>query len=98
MGLPSAKRLFSKEIGASDRGDGENFRSPYIVIEFNGRFHRMRTLFFDIDGTLLITQRAGSGALLRAMEDEFGFEIPEDDADAIRTVADAVTYINNNQA
>ncbi|WP_145387913.1 HAD family hydrolase [Stieleria neptunia] len=32
----------------------------------------MRTLFFDIDGTLLVTQRAGSGALVRAMVDEFG--------------------------
>jgi phosphoglycolate phosphatase len=32
----------------------------------------MRTLFFDIDGTLLITHRAGSGALVLAMRDEFG--------------------------
>lgn len=34
----------------------------------------MRTLFFDIDGTLLITQRAGSGALVQAMLDEFGVQ------------------------
>jgi phosphoglycolate phosphatase len=32
----------------------------------------MRTLFFDIDGTLLITNDAGSGALAKAMRDEFG--------------------------
>ncbi|MCS7469066.1 HAD hydrolase-like protein [Stieleria sp. ICT_E10.1] len=32
----------------------------------------MRTLFFDIDGTLLVTQRSGSGALVRAMVSEFG--------------------------
>lgn len=32
----------------------------------------MRTLFFDIDGTLLITHGAGSIALERAMQSEFG--------------------------
>lgn len=32
----------------------------------------MRTLFFDIDGTLLVTENAGSGALIRAIEAEFG--------------------------
>jgi phosphoglycolate phosphatase len=34
----------------------------------------MRTLFFDIDGTLLQTKRAGSGALARAIRDEFGID------------------------
>ncbi|MEO1618799.1 MAG: HAD family hydrolase [Planctomycetota bacterium] len=34
----------------------------------------MRTLFFDIDGTLLVTQNAGSQALAVAMEQEFGVE------------------------
>ena len=32
----------------------------------------MRTLLFDIDGTLLLTQNSGSGALKQAMRDEFG--------------------------
>ena len=36
--------------------------------------------------------------LVMAMEDEFGFEIPDDDAEGIRTVGDAVAYINSNQA
>jgi phosphoglycolate phosphatase len=37
----------------------------------------MRTLFFDIDGTLLVTQRAGGQALARAMREEFGIsEVP----------------------
>ncbi|MEM6469451.1 MAG: HAD family hydrolase, partial [Planctomycetota bacterium] len=34
----------------------------------------MRTLFFDIDGTLLVTRNAGSNALKTAMEREFGLE------------------------
>ncbi|OYP34449.1 HAD family hydrolase [Rhodopirellula sp. MGV] len=33
----------------------------------------MRTLLFDIDGTLLLTQRAGASALVRAMHEEFAF-------------------------
>lgn len=36
--------------------------------------------------------------LVMAMEDEFGFEIPEEEAENIKTVGDAVTYINANQA
>ena len=32
----------------------------------------MRTLFFDIDGTLLVTQKSGGNALAQAMADEFG--------------------------
>jgi len=32
--------------------------------------------------------------LVMAMEDEFGFEIPDEEAENIRTVGDAVTYIN----
>jgi len=35
--------------------------------------------------------------LVMAMEDEFGFEIPDEEADNIRTVGDAMTYIQNNQ-
>jgi acyl carrier protein len=31
--------------------------------------------------------------LVMAMEDEFGFEIPDEEAESIRTVGDAVTYI-----
>ena len=31
--------------------------------------------------------------LVMAMEDEFGFEIPDEEAENIRTVGDAVTYI-----
>jgi len=34
--------------------------------------------------------------LVMAIEEEFGFEIPEDDANAIRTVGDAIAYIVNN--
>ena len=36
--------------------------------------------------------------LVMAMEDEFGFEIPDDEAENIRTVGDAIQYINANQA
>ena len=36
--------------------------------------------------------------LVMAMEDEFGFEIPDDEAENIRTVGDAVKYINNHQS
>ncbi|KAA1257609.1 Phosphoglycolate phosphatase [Rubripirellula obstinata] len=32
----------------------------------------MRTLLFDIDGTLLLTNNSGSGALKQAIEEEFG--------------------------
>ncbi len=35
--------------------------------------------------------------LVMAMEDEFGFEIPDDEAEGIRTDGDAVTYINAHQ-
>ena len=35
--------------------------------------------------------------LVMAMEDEFGFEIPDEEAENIRTVGDAVTYINTQQ-
>ncbi len=35
--------------------------------------------------------------LVMAMEDEFGFEIPEEEAENIRTVGDAITYIGSNQ-
>jgi len=34
--------------------------------------------------------------LVMAMEDEFGFEIPDEAAENIRTVGDAVTYINSH--
>ena len=33
-----------------------------------------------------------------AMEDEFGFEIPDEEAENIRTVGDAVKYINTHQS
>lgn len=36
--------------------------------------------------------------LVMAMEDEFGFEIPDDEAEGIRTVGDAVKYINAHQS
>ncbi len=36
--------------------------------------------------------------LVVAMEDEFGFEIPDEEAESIRTVGDAVTYINAHRA
>ncbi len=42
----------------------------------SANFFAMRTLFFDIDGTLLVTQKAGSGALVRAMVSEFGVADP----------------------
>jgi len=35
--------------------------------------------------------------LVMAMEDEFGFEIPDEEAENIRTVGDAVKYIQANQ-
>ncbi len=35
--------------------------------------------------------------LVMAMEDEFGFEIPDEEAENIRTVGDAVSYINAHQ-
>ncbi len=36
--------------------------------------------------------------LVMAMEDEFGFEIPDDEAETIRTVGDAVKYITAHQS
>lgn len=36
--------------------------------------------------------------LVMAMEDEFGFEIPDEEAENIRTVADAVKYIGTHQS
>jgi acyl carrier protein len=35
--------------------------------------------------------------LVMALEDEFQIEIPDKDAEAIRTVQDAVTYIKEHQ-
>ena len=35
--------------------------------------------------------------LVMAMEDESGFEIPDEEAENIRTVGDAMTYIQSNQ-
>jgi phosphoglycolate phosphatase len=58
----------------------------------------MRTLLFDIDGTLIVTRRAGSGALARAMQEEFGVtDAPLDrirfggrtDRDLVREVLEA---------
>ncbi len=34
--------------------------------------------------------------LIMAMEEEFNFELPEEDAEKIVTVGDAVEYIKNN--
>lgn len=36
--------------------------------------------------------------LVMAMEDEFGFEIPDEEAENIRTVGDAVQYIQAQQS
>lgn len=36
--------------------------------------------------------------LVMAMEEEFGFEIPDDQAEKIRTVGDAVGYIKQHHA
>jgi acyl carrier protein len=36
--------------------------------------------------------------LVMAMEDEFGFEIPDEEAEGIRTVGDAVNYISSHQS
>ena len=36
--------------------------------------------------------------LVMAMEDEFGFEIPDEEAETIRTVGDAIKYINAHQS
>lgn len=35
--------------------------------------------------------------LVMALEEEFELEIPDEDAEKIRTVSDAVNYINENQ-
>ena len=35
--------------------------------------------------------------LMMKMEDEFGMEIPEEDAEGLRTVKDIVTYLTNKQ-
>ncbi len=35
--------------------------------------------------------------MVMTMEEEFGFEIPEEDADKIRTMGDAVSYIKAHQ-
>ena len=36
--------------------------------------------------------------LVMAMEDEFDFEIPDEEAENIRTVGDAIKYINVHQS
>ncbi|TAE60853.1 MAG: acyl carrier protein [Nostocales cyanobacterium] len=36
--------------------------------------------------------------LVMAFEEEFGVEIPDEDAEKIHTVQDVVDYINNNKA
>jgi acyl carrier protein len=35
--------------------------------------------------------------LVMAFEEEFGMEIPDEDAEKLRTVGDAISYIQNNQ-
>lgn len=35
--------------------------------------------------------------LIMAFEEEFGVEIPDEDAEKIKTVKDVVTYIESNQ-
>ena len=37
----------------------------------------------------------GMVELLQAMEDEFGLTIPDEDAEKLTTVADAIDYINS---
>jgi acyl carrier protein len=34
--------------------------------------------------------------LVMAFEEEFGMEIPDEEAEKLRTVGDAITYISNN--
>lgn len=34
--------------------------------------------------------------LIMAFEEEFGIEIPDDEAEKIKTVRDAITYVSNN--
>jgi len=36
--------------------------------------------------------------LVMAFEEEFGMEIPDEEAEKLRTVGDAITYIQNNQS
>ena len=36
--------------------------------------------------------------LMMKMEDEFGIEIPEEDAEGLKTVKDIVTYLEKKQA
>ncbi len=35
--------------------------------------------------------------LMMKMEDEFGIEIPEEDAEGLKSVKDVVTYLDNKQ-
>jgi acyl carrier protein len=35
--------------------------------------------------------------LVMAFEEEFGMEIPDEEAEKLRTVGDAITYISSNQ-
>jgi acyl carrier protein len=35
--------------------------------------------------------------LMMKMEDDFGVEIPEEDAEGLKTVADVVTYLKSKQ-
>ena len=35
--------------------------------------------------------------LVMAFEEEFGMEIPDEEAEKLRTVGDAISYIQNNQ-
>ncbi len=35
--------------------------------------------------------------LIMTFEERFGFEIPEEDAEALKTVGDVITYVNNRK-
>ncbi len=43
-----------------------------------------------------VTDSADTVELVMAFEEEFGIEIPDDAAESIQTVGDAVNFINSN--
>ena len=55
----------------------------------------------QVDGSASFVDDLGADSLdivelVMALEEEFGVSIPDEDAESIKTVGDAVSYIQNN--
>ena len=58
-----------------------------------------RTPDLDFDGIGIVSQEVAQGiVLLQALEEEFDMEIPDEEAEKITTVGQAITYIEANMS